>query len=148
MQNTFYVPIFIFSTFILILFIYLLTLTVIQFMNYVLTTGFAECNSVDGKSSCKLTFDYRTSGGDVKEATKLISYDEIGQSGKFTVDVAYKLNEDDKIDNFYVVGSNTKPFLGTQNNVIIYSILSFLSLILMMSLIPFSKLRLSKKTKK
>lgn len=134
MQSLLYVPILIFSILIFGLFVWIMALTVIQYMNFTLTTGTIVCEKIENSSAvCMLTFDYG------KETYKeRISFDEIGESGTFTVDVAYHL-EDGKVDKKYILGSNKSTFLGTQNNVIIYSVLSFLSLILVISLIPFRR---------
>ena len=135
MQSSLYMPIFIFSVLILVLFVWIMSLSVIQYMNFTLTTGTIICRKAKSSGAvCELTFDY----GEDKKERQRISFDEIGENGTFSVDVAYHL-KDGKVDKTYVLGSNKNTFLGTQTNVIIYSILSFLSLILVLSLIPFRR---------
>ena len=135
MQSSLYMPIFIFSVLILVLFVWIMSLSVIQYMNFTLTTGTIICTKAKSSGAvCELTFDY----GEDKKERQRISFDEIGENGTFSVDVAYHL-KDGEVDKTYVLGSNKNTFLGTQTNVIIYSILSFLSLILVLSLIPFRR---------
>lgn len=144
MTNSLYIPILIFSVLIFILFLYIMILSIIQYKQYTLTTGTAKCTDKNVASSCILSFEYQVPNGTIKKYEKLMSFEELNQEGTFSVDVAYKLNGD-SIDKVYIIGSNFHIFLGTQNNVIIYSILSFLALILVCSLIPWKSIKLPKK---
>ena len=119
-------------------------LSIIQYKQYTLTPGTAKCADKNVGSSCILSFEYQVPNGTIKKYKKLMSFEELNQEGIFSVDVAYKLNGD-SIDKVYIIGSNFHIFLGTQNNVIIYSILSFLALILVCSLIPWKSIKLPKK---
>ena len=142
MQSLLYTPILIFSILIFGLFVWIMSLAVIQYMNFTLTTGTIVCEKPDNAgATCVLTFEY----GDNKRQTERISFDEIGETGTFTVDIAYHLDNDGKVEKTFILGSNKSTFLGTQNNVIIYSVLSFLSLILVISLVPFRRRKLTEK---
>lgn len=136
MQNSLYVPILIFSIFILILFVYILALSVAQYSTFVVTSGTVNCVKAQSKNVCNVSFDYVPDSGVPKTENRQMSFQEIGQPGRFVVDVAYRL-EDNKVSQVYIIGSNYHQFLGTQNNVIIYSVLSFLALVLVCSMIPW-----------
>jgi len=120
---------------IFILFVVILSLSVHQFMYYKTTQGTVLCQHLT--SRCILSFNYYDSSGNEHSKLSPIGYDEIGQDGVFTVQVAYHYNKNDNdLHDFFIIGSNYHMFLGTQNLIIIYSILSFISLLVCLTFFP------------
>lgn len=140
-KNPLFIPIVLFAIFIFILFVFILTLSVIQYQSYSIVDGKVSChsNETENSNDCTLNFTYKDKDGkDVEVKDYQISWDDIGENGEFIVDVAYKL-KDDKLNHVIVLTNNNNMFLGTKNSVIVYSILSFLSLIVLLACIPWRR---------
>ena len=141
-SNPMFYPIFVFSIFVFILFVFILSISVSQYLNYKVTDGTASCS--EQLNNCLLKFEWKDSKGEVHTEKKVISYENINQSGVFSVQVAYKVNNDN-LDRFLIIGSPWNVYLGTTTYIIVYSILSFLSLLVILMMIPFHKKKSSKK---
>ena len=140
-HNPLFIPIVLFAIFIFILFVFILVLSVIQYQTYSIVDGKASCYSDETTNInyCKLNFTYKDNNGkDVEVKDYQISWDDIGENGEFIVDVAYKV-KDNKLKHVIVLTNNNSTFLGTKNSIIVYSILSFLSLIVLVACIPWKK---------
>jgi hypothetical protein len=135
-NNTMYYPIFVFSIFVFVLFVFILSISVSQYLNYKVVDGTAFCS--EELDRCNLKFSWTNSNGETVNEQRVTSFDTIGQNGVFSVEVAYTVNDDgNSIDRYLVIGSPKYVYLGTQTYIIVYSILSFLSLIVIMLMIPY-----------
>lgn len=141
-NNPMFYPIFVFSIFVFILFVFILSISVSQYLNYKVTDGTAYCS--EELNNCRLKFDWKDSKGESHSENKIVSYQNINQAGVFSVKVAYKV-KNDTIDRFLIIGSPWNVYLGTSTYIIVYSILSFLSLLVVLMMIPFHQKKASKK---
>ncbi len=135
-QNAMYYPIFVFSIFVFVLFVFILSISVSQYLNYEITDGTAYCS--EELNTCNLKFIYMNSKMEPITEKKVIAFENINQSGVFSVQVAYTV-KDDKVDRFFIVGSPQNVYLGTPTYIIVYSILCFLSLLVILLMIPYRK---------
>lgn len=121
---------------IFILFVIILSISVHQYMYYKITDGTLICS--DKGKRCALYFTY------INENTKkpenkigMVGYNDIGESGVFSVKVAYHSNKNDTtITDYFIIGSKYHLFLGTTNMIIVYAILSFITLIICICMAP------------
>lgn len=124
-----------FSILIFLLFLGITIIASVQYSRYKLVDGTAICEEFFNR--CLLSFQYQDSDGNVKTKTSPIAYHEINQSGIFSVKVAYRppavIREPSE---FFVIGSPYHVFIGTKSMVVIYTILTFLALLISMSFLP------------
>lgn len=125
-----------FSITIFLLFVVILSISVIQYQHFKIVDGNAVCEEFFNR--CVLSFEYDDGKGNLHKKTSIIGYKEINQDGIFSVKVAYRLDADGKLGEYFILGSPYHVFLGTKNMVIIYSILSIFSLLICISFIPFT----------
>ena len=135
-QNSMYYPIFVFSIFVFVLFVFILSISVSQYLNYQVTDGTAYCS--DELNRCRLKFIWTNSKNEPITENRVVSYQNINQNGVFSVQVAYTV-KNDKIDRFMIVGSPWNVYIGTSTYIIVYSILSFLSLLVVLLMIPYRR---------
>lgn len=135
-SNSMYYPIFVFSIFVFILFVFILSIGVSQYLNYSVVDGTAYCS--EDLDWCNLKFTWTNSKGDKITENRIVAYDKIGENGVFSVQVAYTV-KDDAIDWYLIIGSQQDVYLGTTTYIIVYSILSFLSLLVVLLMIPYHK---------
>lgn len=125
----------VFSVIILVLFSIITILASVQYSQYKVVDGTAICEEFFNR--CLLSFPYQDASGDVKTKVSPIAYNEIHQSGVFSVRVAYKMaKEATEPSEFFIVGSPYHVFLGTKSMVVMYAILTFLALLICLSFLP------------
>lgn len=122
------------SILIFIFFVLILGISIFQYRRYKIVNGLVVC--VEFIDRCLLAFNYKDTKGEVATHVSPIAYDEINRSGVFQVSVAHTLNQDGRPDDFFVIGSPFHVFLGTKSMLIIYLVLTFLSLLVCLSFIP------------
>lgn len=124
------VIIFILCIVIFILFVIILSVSVHQFMYYKIVEGTLICSGTMNR--CVVYFNYMDPTTNTMESkVGLIGYNDIGETGTFSVKVAYHMNETDtSLTDYFIVGSRYHLFLGTTNMIIVYSILSFIMLVI------------------
>jgi hypothetical protein len=123
-----------FAIIICLLFIALTIISIIQYTKYKIVDGIAVC--VEFVDRCVLSFTYKDKNNEEQKYVSPIAFDEIQRSGVFNVQVAYTLTKDGQPDDFFIIGSPFHVFLGTKTMLLIYIILSFVSLLICLSFIP------------
>lgn len=134
--NPMYYPIFVFSIFVFILFVFILVIAVTQYLNYKVTDGTVYAS--EELNRCLVKFNWTNSKGESMPENRVTAYQNIGQNGVFAVKIAYTV-DDDKVDRFLIIGSPWNVYLGTTTYIIVYSILSFLSLLVVLLMIPYRR---------
>ena len=128
--NGLQITIFMLCIVIFVLFVILLSVSVHQYMYYQIVDGTLICSEISHR--CVLYFNY-VDPNTQKTETKvgLVGYQDIGETGTFSVKVAYHMNTTDtSLTDYFIIGSNYHLFLGTANMIIVYSILSFITLVI------------------
>jgi hypothetical protein len=125
----------VFSILIFLLFLTITIIASVQYSKYKIVDGTAICEEFFNR--CLLSFNYENTQGQVRTKTSPIAYNEINQSGVFNVKVAFQppVNNEPP-SNFFVIGSPYHVFLGTKSMVVIYTILTFLALLISVSFLP------------
>lgn len=125
----------VFSVLIFLLFLTITIIASVQYSRYKVVDGTAICEEFFNR--CLLSFNYMDADGNVKTKTSPIAYNEINQSGVFSVKVAFRppARHDDPAD-FFIIGSPYHVFVGTKSMVVIYTILTFLALLICVSFLP------------
>jgi len=126
----------VFSVVIFVLFLVMTILASVQYSQYKIVDGTAICEEFFNR--CLLSFHYENASGEVKTKVSPIAYNEIHQSGVFSVRVAFRpsKNEDEAPSDFFIIGSPYHVFLGTKSMIIMYSILTFMALLICVSFLP------------
>ena len=125
----------VFSILIFLLFLIITIIASVQYSRYKIVDGTAICEEFFNR--CLLSFHYENGEGEVKTLTTPIAYHEINQSGVFSVKVAFQPpTSASPPSNFFVIGSPYHVFIGTKSMVVIYTILSFLALLICVSFLP------------
>lgn len=125
----------VFSILIFLLFLIITIIASVQYSRYKIVDGTAICEEFFNR--CLLSFHYENGEGEVKTLTTPIAYNEINQSGVFSVKVAFQPPASAAPpSNFFVIGSPYHVFIGTKSMVVIYTILSFLALLICVSFLP------------
>lgn len=115
-------------------------LAIQQMVNYTLTSGTMDCLPNLGR--CVVSYSVENTDGTLSQKEKIIGYSEINQEGRFSVTVAFQKQNPDV---FVVLGSN-QLFLGTPFYVSIYTIMTFLTLVILFLFFwPFKNKNLNKK---
>lgn len=125
-----------FSVVIFLLFIIISVISIWQYTKYKIVDGTAICedNIVD---RCLLVFNYLTQQNEQKTKVSPISFQEIQQSGIFSVKVAYSLDKNGTDANdYFLIGSPFHVFLGTKNMLLIYITLTFFAGLICISFLP------------
>ena len=125
----------VFSILIFLLFLTITIIASVQYSKYKIVDCTAICEEFFNR--CLLSFNYENNQGQVRTKTAPIAYHEISQSGVFSVKVAFQPPEgNDPPSNFFVIGSPYHVFIGTKSMVVIYTILTFLALLISVSFMP------------
>lgn len=122
-----------FSVIILILFLIITGISIWQYTRYKIVDGTAICNVPE---RCLLVFNYKNPRGEQKTNVSAISFQEINQTGVFSVQVAYTLNPQGDPKDFFLIGSPFHVFIGTKSMLLIYVTLAFLAALICISFIP------------
>ena len=106
-----------------LIFLYFLINSIIQRTQYYITDGvIISSKSLD---QCLLSFIYQNEKLDL-----VLPYKTIGIDGTYKIKVAYQEKNND-ISNIILIGSKTQTFYGTNFKIIFYSILVFISMLLL-----------------
>ena len=126
----------VFSVVIFVLFLIITIIASVQYSRYKIVDGTAICEEFFNR--CLLSFPYLDQSGQTKTKVSPIAYNEIHQSGVFSVKVAYRppAETDQSPSEFFIIGSPYHVFLGTKSMIVIYSILTFLALLISVSFLP------------
>lgn len=107
----------------LFVFIYFLIYGIYEKLQYSITDGvIIASKSLD---QCLLSFYYKDEKIDL-----VLPYATIGIDGTYKIKVAYN-EKNNEITNIILIGSKTQTFYGTTFKIILYSILVFISLVLL-----------------
>ena len=107
----------------LLIFIYFLVYGIYQRLQYSITDGvIIASKSLD---QCLLSFYYKDEKLDL-----VLPYATIGIDGTYKIKVAFN-EKNNEITNIILIGSKTQSFYGTTFKIILYSVLTFISLFLL-----------------
>ena len=107
----------------LLIFIYFLVYGIYQRLQYSITDGvLIASKSLD---QCLLSFYYKDEKLDL-----VLPYTTIGIDGTYKIKVAFN-EKNNEISDIILIGSKTQSFYGTTFKIVLYSILIFISFILL-----------------
>ena len=107
----------------LLIFIYFLVYGIYQRLQYSITDGvLIASKSLD---QCLLSFYYKDEKLDL-----VLPYTTIGIDGTYKIKVAFN-EKNNEISDIILIGSKTQSFYGTTFKIVLYSILVFISFILL-----------------